>query len=135
MRAGEFMRRRADIHARVVQDEILDMDKLALEPEDRRSVVEMEALDESVPHRRARQPLVEPGDRVLGGDQRAGDFAPWNVFARSRSGLIIAQMLPHQSQRCLRRIAIWRARRAGAGSTKGPRSAVFDALEQFPAAR
>lgn len=51
MRAGELVRRRADIHMRVVQDEVLDMDKLPVEPECRSRIVEMKPLHKSVAHR------------------------------------------------------------------------------------
>lgn len=48
---------------RVVQDEILDMDKLTFKPEHGRRVMEMRALDNTVAHRRAGGTLVETGDR------------------------------------------------------------------------
>ena len=59
MRAGELVGRRADVHVGVVQDQVLEVDELALEPERGGRVGKVLALDKTVAHRRAGQPLVE----------------------------------------------------------------------------
>ena len=59
MRPGELVGRGADVHVGVVQDEVFEVDELALEPERGGRVGEMLALDKAVAHRRTGQPLVE----------------------------------------------------------------------------
>ena len=61
MRPGEFVGRGADVHAGVVQDEVLEVDEFALEPQCGGRVGEVLALDKTVADRRAGQPLVEAG--------------------------------------------------------------------------
>ncbi len=60
MRTGELVGRGADIHMGVVQDEILEVHEIALQPQRRRRIGKVLALDKTVADRRARQPLVEP---------------------------------------------------------------------------
>jgi hypothetical protein len=64
MRAGEFVSRHAQVHLGVVEDEVLDMDELAFDPERGDGVVEMRALDPAVAHRRMGQALVETGQKL-----------------------------------------------------------------------
>ncbi|MER8376911.1 hypothetical protein [Mesorhizobium sp. M0488] len=56
MGTGELVGRRADVHVGVVQDQILDMDKLALEPQRGGGIVEMRARDKTLAHRTSGQP-------------------------------------------------------------------------------
>ena len=60
MRAGEFVGRGADVHVSVVQDEVFEMDELALQPERRGRIGKMLALDKTLADGRAGQALVEP---------------------------------------------------------------------------
>ncbi|WP_352517410.1 hypothetical protein [Mesorhizobium sp. M0046] len=63
---------------RIVQNEVLDMDKFPFEPKRGRRIVEVKALDKPVAHRRAGETLVETRHSVFRRDQRAGDLAPWD---------------------------------------------------------
>jgi hypothetical protein len=65
MRYCQFMRRRADIHARIVEHEILDMDKLASDPHAGCGVEEMPTLDKAVANRTASHDFIEAGNLVL----------------------------------------------------------------------
>ena len=49
----------------VVQDEILDMNKLARHPQSTNRVKEMAAFGKALPDRRARHTLIEPGQGIL----------------------------------------------------------------------
>ncbi|WP_248307736.1 hypothetical protein [Bosea sp. AS-1] len=53
------MRRRADVHAGVVEDEVVEVDELALEPQTAAGVGEVSPRDKTVADRAFRQPLVE----------------------------------------------------------------------------
>lgn len=55
----------ADVHAGVVQNEILEMDEFAGEPDAVAGVRKMRSGDPALPDRALGQPLVEPGDRIL----------------------------------------------------------------------
>ncbi|RWX58171.1 hypothetical protein EOA24_39515 [Mesorhizobium sp. M2A.F.Ca.ET.039.01.1.1] len=66
MRPGELVGRGADVHVGVVQDEVFDMDELAVEPQRRGRVGKMLALDKAVSDRAFEHALVEPGQKVFG---------------------------------------------------------------------
>ena len=75
MGAGQLVGRGADVHAGVVEHEIFEVDQLAFEPQAGRGVAEVGAGDPAVADRAFGEALVEPGERVLGGGERAGDRA------------------------------------------------------------
>ncbi len=77
MRAGELVGRRADVHVGVVQDEILEVDELALEPQRGGRVGEVLALDKTVAHRRTGQPLVEARQNLGGAGDRPDQRLQW----------------------------------------------------------
>ncbi|BAB54975.1 msl9407 (plasmid) [Mesorhizobium japonicum MAFF 303099] len=60
------MGRGADVHVGVVQNEVLEVDKLALEPQCCGRVSEVLAFDEPFADQRAGQPLVEPRQNLGG---------------------------------------------------------------------
>ncbi|WP_287140920.1 hypothetical protein [Mesorhizobium sp.] len=62
--AGELVGWGADVHMRVVQDKILEVDELALEPQRCGRIGKMLALNKTVAHRRTGQALVEAGERL-----------------------------------------------------------------------
>lgn len=66
MRAGELVGRGSDVHVGVVQDEVFDMDELAVEPQRRRGIGKVEPLDETVADRAFVHALVEAGQKVFG---------------------------------------------------------------------
>ena len=66
----------ADVHAGVVQHEVLQMDELALEPERGGGIGEMCPRDPAVTDGARSQPLVEPCQRVFGARQRPRELAP-----------------------------------------------------------
>lgn len=68
--AGQFMRRRTDVHPRVVQDEILEGHELAGEPKTRAGVLEMSSADPALNDRARPRAFVEPGERVFRGRER-----------------------------------------------------------------
>ena len=76
MRPGELMGRGADVHVGVVEHEVVEVDQLAVEPQAGRGVGEVGARDPPLADRAFGQPLVEPGERILGGGERAGEFCP-----------------------------------------------------------
>jgi hypothetical protein len=80
--ARHFMRRRPDVHARVMQDEILEHDELAGEPEAGAGVLEMRPADETLSDRARSNALVEPGERVFGGGEWILQRRPWRRFAK-----------------------------------------------------
>ena len=76
MGAGELMGRGADVHVGVVENEIVEVDEFAVEPQAGAGVGEVGAGDKAVADRAFGEPLVEPGQRILGGGERAGEFWP-----------------------------------------------------------
>ena len=66
----------ADVHAGVVQHEVLEMDELALEPERGGGVGKVGPRDPAVADGARSQPLVEPRQRVFGARQRPRELAP-----------------------------------------------------------
>ena len=73
MGAGQFVGRRPNVHARIVQDEIFDVDEFALDPGTGAGVQEMRPGDPALANRTYAQPLVQPRQRVFGGAQRSRD--------------------------------------------------------------
>ena len=76
MRPGQLMGRGADVHVGVVEHEVVEVDQLAVEPQAGRGVGEVGPGDPAVADRAFGEPLVEPGERILGGGERAGEFCP-----------------------------------------------------------
>ena len=77
MGARQFMGRPTNIHIGVVQNEVFDMNELAVDPGARAGVQEMRARDPALANRTDAQPLVQPGQSVLGSAQRTDDCRPW----------------------------------------------------------
>jgi hypothetical protein len=61
----QLVGRRPDVHALIVENEVLDMDKLAPDPHAGRRIEEVAALDEALADRTAADLLVQPGELVL----------------------------------------------------------------------
>ncbi|WP_245277874.1 hypothetical protein [Mesorhizobium sp. L48C026A00] len=78
---------------RIVQNEVLDMDKFPFEPKRGGRIVEVKAFDKPVAHRRAGETLVETRHSVFRRDQRAGDLSHGLVRGISPSGMFIAHWL------------------------------------------
>ena len=72
MGAGQLVGRGADIHAGVVEHEIVEVDQLAFEPQAGRGIGKMGARDPALADRAFGQPLVEAGERIFGGGERCG---------------------------------------------------------------
>ncbi|WP_287180080.1 hypothetical protein [Mesorhizobium sp.] len=70
MRPGELVGRGAGVHMGIVQDEVFGMDKLAVEPQRRRRVGKMLALDKAVADRAFVHALVEARQKVFGAGER-----------------------------------------------------------------
>ena len=66
----------ADIHAGVVENQIFEVDEFAFEPQTGAGVGEVRPRDPAVADRAFGQPLVEAGERILGGGERAGELGP-----------------------------------------------------------
>ena len=64
--SGQLMGRRPDIHRRIVENQVLDMDELPRQPHTRSRVEEVSPLDEALPERAPGHALVEPREPVLG---------------------------------------------------------------------
>ena len=64
------MGRRVDIHAGVMQHEVLEADELAGEPETGAGVLEMGPGDKTFSDRARPYALIEPGERILGGGEQ-----------------------------------------------------------------
>jgi len=76
MGAGELVGGGADVHAGVMENQIFEMDELAVQPQAGRGVGEVGAGDKTGADRAVGEALVEPGERVLGGGERPGEFCP-----------------------------------------------------------
>lgn len=61
----QFVRRGPDVHARVVENHVLHMDKFAPNPHACRSVEEVAALDEPLSDRAASNLLIQSGELIL----------------------------------------------------------------------
>ena len=70
------MGRRADVHAGVVEDEVVGVDELAFEPQSGSGVDEVSPGRPAVANGTFGEALVEPRDRILGGGERAGNGGP-----------------------------------------------------------
>jgi hypothetical protein len=70
MGAGELMGGGADVHMRVVQDEVFGVHQLALEPERNGCVGKILAFDKAVADRTGPHPLVEARQKILGAGER-----------------------------------------------------------------
>ena len=81
---------RADVHAGVMQDEVLEGDELAGEPEAGAGVLEMRPADKTLGDRARPDALVEAGERVFGGGerifQRIQDAAVGDFISKARRG-------------------------------------------------
>lgn len=60
------MCRSANVHMDIVQDEVFDINELAVEPQRRRRVGEVAAFDKTVAQRAFVHPLVKAGQKVVG---------------------------------------------------------------------
>ena len=69
--AGQGMGRRMDVHAGVMQHQVLEADELAGEPEAGAGVLEMGPADKTLGDRARPYALIEAGERILGGGERA----------------------------------------------------------------
>ena len=67
---GQFVGRGADVGAGVVQDEVLEMHELAVEPQRGAGVGKILALKQASADRRAGNPFIDPGQ----GGRRLGDM-------------------------------------------------------------
>ena len=76
MRPGQLMGRGADVHVGVVEHEVVEVDQFAVEPQAGRGIGEVGARDPPLADRAFGEPLIEAGERVLGGGERAGEFCP-----------------------------------------------------------
>ena len=76
MRPGQLMGRGADVHVGVVEHEVVEVDQLAVQPQAGSGVGEMGAGDKTGADRAFGEALVEAGERILGGGERAGEFCP-----------------------------------------------------------
>ena len=72
----EFVGWRALIHPGVVQDEIFEVQQLALEPQAGAGVQKVRAADPPRPDRALAKALVEAREGVLGGRERAREGGP-----------------------------------------------------------
>jgi len=68
------MRRRAQIHLDIVQDEVFQVDELAGEPQAGAGVMKMGAGAKTVANRAGAQSFVEAGEGVLGLGDRDQEF-------------------------------------------------------------
>ncbi len=71
MRPGELVGRGADVRVGVVQHEVFDMHELALQPQRRRSIEEVLALDKTITQRAFLHALVEARQKILGTGERS----------------------------------------------------------------
>ena len=66
----------ADVHAGVVENQIFEVDEFACEPQTGAGVGIMGARDPAIADRAFRQTLVEPGERIFGSGEWAGELGP-----------------------------------------------------------
>lgn len=67
MGAGQFAGRRSDVHARIVQDDVFDMNEFAVNPRAGAGIDEMRPGYPALANGTDAQPLVQPRQSVLGG--------------------------------------------------------------------
>ncbi|CEG10444.1 hypothetical protein BN961_03884 [Afipia felis] len=83
--AGELVGRGADVHAGIVENEILQMDEFALQPQSGAGVGEVRSADPPVADWALGQPLVEARERIFSRCKWAGNLAPgqriWDLVA------------------------------------------------------
>lgn len=72
--ARDFVGRRPNVHALVVENQVFDVDEFAGEPQTVAGIREMGPRDPAVPNRAAGQPFVEPSDGVFGRRKRRCRF-------------------------------------------------------------
>src|SRR5258707_7228200 len=89
MRPGQFVGRGANVHVGVVEHEVVEVDQLAVQPQAGSGVAEVAAGDKTGADRAFGEPFVEPGEGILGGGERPGEFCPrqriGNLGARLQS--------------------------------------------------
>ena len=74
-----------DIHAGVVQHQILETHEVAGEPETGAGVLEMGPADKTLGDRARPDALIEAGERILGGGERAqSDTRQWPFEGSAR---------------------------------------------------
>jgi hypothetical protein len=76
MGTSQLKGRSADVHAGVVENEVIEVDERALEPQTGMGVGEVAPGGPAGADRAPGKALVEPGGRILGGGERAGDGRP-----------------------------------------------------------
>ena len=81
------MGRGADVHAGVVEHEVVEVDQFAVEPQAGRGIGKVGAGDQTVADRAFGQPLVEAGERIFGGGERAGELRPGQRIGELVAGL------------------------------------------------
>jgi hypothetical protein len=72
MGSGQLVGGGADVHAGVVEDEVVEVDKFAVEPQTGAGFGEMGPCDPTVADWASCEALVEAGEHVLGRRQRPG---------------------------------------------------------------
>ena len=87
MRPGQLMGRGADVHVGVVEHEVVEVDQLTVEPQAGRGIGEVGARDPPLADRAFGQALVEAGERILGGGERAGELGPGQRIGDLGAGL------------------------------------------------
>lgn len=80
MSPGQLVGRGADVHAGVVEDKVVEVDEFAVEPQTGAGVGEVHPADRAVAYWAFGQPLVEAGERILGGGERPGELGPGQRF-------------------------------------------------------
>jgi len=76
MGAGELVGGGADVHASVMENQIFEVDELAVQPQAGSGVGEVGAGDKTGADRAVGEAFVEPGEGILGGGERPGEFCP-----------------------------------------------------------
>ncbi len=66
----------ANVHAGVVEDEVIEVDKFAVQPQTGAGIGEVCPADCAVADWAFGQPLVEAGHSILGGGERADELGP-----------------------------------------------------------
>lgn len=78
---------------RVVENEIIEVDEFAFEPKARAGVGKVSPANPALPNWAFGEPLVEPGQRVLGGRHRSGEGAPRHWIGELVAGLQVFDRL------------------------------------------
>ena len=78
--------RRADVHAGVVEDEVVERHEFALGPEGGAGLGGVGPGEDAGADRAFPQPLVEPGERVVGGRQRPDELSERGGAKREGAG-------------------------------------------------